>query len=160
MRPIVTDEVAWSVCQSVGLSVSHDCEPCKNGWTDRDVVWDAQWSETKTHLLDGGPDSHAEGQFWGGKGQSIEKYRDHLPWALQQTAEPIEMPFVAWTPVGPRKHVLDRSIHWRNLVNTMNRPCATAMRSFCQITLTTCYKSVNWQFVMQSICFTYDPTGH
>jgi len=24
-----------------------------------------------------------------------------------KTAEPIEMPFVMWTPVGPRNHVLD-----------------------------------------------------
>jgi len=35
MRPIVTDAVAWSQ----GLSVCHDREPCKNGWTDRDVAW-------------------------------------------------------------------------------------------------------------------------
>jgi len=27
------------VCQSVGLSVCHDREPCKNRYTDRDVVW-------------------------------------------------------------------------------------------------------------------------
>jgi len=24
--------VYWSVC--------HNCEPCKNGWTDQDAVWD------------------------------------------------------------------------------------------------------------------------
>ena len=36
MRPIVTDEVAWSV----GRSVCHDHhEPHKNGLTDRDAVW-------------------------------------------------------------------------------------------------------------------------
>jgi len=39
MRSIVTDRVAWSVCQSVGLSVCHSSEPCKHGWTDRDNVW-------------------------------------------------------------------------------------------------------------------------
>jgi len=33
--PIVTDGVAWSV----GLSVCHSREPCKNGWTDRDALW-------------------------------------------------------------------------------------------------------------------------
>jgi len=42
--------------------------------------------------------------------------------AVQQTAEPIQMLFVARTPVGPRKHVLDRSIHWRSLVNTIEPP--------------------------------------
>ena len=34
-----------------------------------------------------------------------------------ETAEPIEMPFTAWTPVGPRNHVLDRGAHWRHLAN-------------------------------------------
>jgi len=34
MRPIVTDQVAWSV----GLSVTL-VSPAKNGCTDRDAVW-------------------------------------------------------------------------------------------------------------------------
>jgi len=38
MRPIVTYEVVWSVC----WSVCHDRELCKNGWTDRDAVWDPE----------------------------------------------------------------------------------------------------------------------
>jgi len=48
MQPIVTDGVALSVCRfvclSVGLlvdwSVCHDRQPCKNGWTDQDAVWE------------------------------------------------------------------------------------------------------------------------
>jgi len=39
MRPIDTDRVAWSVGLSVGISVCHTSEPCKNGCTDRDAVW-------------------------------------------------------------------------------------------------------------------------
>jgi len=35
MRPVAIDGVAWSV----GLSVGHKCELCKNGWTDRDAFW-------------------------------------------------------------------------------------------------------------------------
>jgi len=35
MRPVVVDRIAWSV----GLSVRHTSEPCKNGLTDRDAVW-------------------------------------------------------------------------------------------------------------------------
>jgi len=35
MQPIVIDQVAWSV----GQSVCHSSEPWKNGWTDRDPVW-------------------------------------------------------------------------------------------------------------------------
>jgi len=34
-----------------------------------------------------------------------------------KTAEPIEMPFGVWTPVGPMKHVLDGGAHWCNLEN-------------------------------------------
>jgi len=36
-----------------------------------------------------------------------------------KTTEPIEMPFVVWTQMGPRKHVLDGGAHWRNLTNTI-----------------------------------------
>jgi len=35
MRPILTDLVVWSI----GLSVYHTNEPCKNGCTDRAAVW-------------------------------------------------------------------------------------------------------------------------
>jgi len=43
------------------------------------------------------------------------------------------MPFGMWTRVGPAKRVLD-GVHvgatWRI---RLNRPCAAAMRPFCQI---------------------------
>jgi len=35
-----------------------------------------------------------------------------------KTAQPIEMPFGLWTPVGPRKHVLGGGAHWRHIANT------------------------------------------
>jgi len=35
LQPIVTNRVAWSI----GQSVCHTSEPCKNGWTDRFAVW-------------------------------------------------------------------------------------------------------------------------
>jgi len=59
MRPIVTDGVecglSVSVCQSVGRSVCHDPDPCKNGWTDRDAVWDTHSGEPKeASILDSG----------------------------------------------------------------------------------------------------------
>jgi len=38
MRSIVTNQVAWSV----GRSVCHGSEPCKNSWTNQDAIWDAQ----------------------------------------------------------------------------------------------------------------------
>ena len=60
-----------------------------------------------------------------------------------KTAKPIEMPlFGLWARVGPRKHVL-HGVHtgaiWRI---RLNRPCAAAMRHFCQINLITRYHNV------------------
>jgi len=49
MRPIVTDQVAWSVCRSV----CHSREPCKDGWTDRDTVWVVDSDEPKEDVLQG-----------------------------------------------------------------------------------------------------------
>jgi len=50
-----------------------------------------------------------------------------------KTAEPIEMLFGVWTPLGPRKDVV-YGVHigatWRI---RLNRPCTVAMRSFCQL---------------------------
>jgi len=74
------------VCLSVCLSVCHTSEPCKNGWTDRDVVWVED---------SGGPmelcirswksrSPHGKGQFWGGKGRLVVKYRDTLRSSVQK----------------------------------------------------------------------------
>jgi len=55
-RPVVTYGVAWSV----GLSVCHVREPCITAemsfgfWT---------WVGPRNHVLDGGRDPHAKGQF-------------------------------------------------------------------------------------------------
>ena len=50
-----------------------------------------------------------------------------------KTAEPIEMPFGAWTMMGPRKRASD-GVHigatWRI---RLNRPCAAAMRPFVKL---------------------------
>ena len=54
-------------------------------------------------------------------------------------AEPIEMPLVLWTRVGPWKHVLDDGAHWRHLANTIESSVCGGDTSLCQITLTTCY---------------------
>jgi len=61
MRPIVTDEVVWSVC----LSVWHNLEPCKNSWTDRDAVWnvDSGWPK-EPHIRRGSRSPMRWGQFW------------------------------------------------------------------------------------------------
>ena len=58
MWPIVTDNVAWSVC--------HDHEPCKNHWTDRDAIWVVTPVGSRNRALDGSPDlPMGRRQFWG-----------------------------------------------------------------------------------------------
>jgi len=46
------------VCRSVFLSVCHDREPCRNGWTDRDAVLFGLWAQVgwRKRVLDG--DAH------------------------------------------------------------------------------------------------------
>jgi len=53
-------------------------------------------------------------------------------------AEPIEMPFGAWTRVDPRNHVLDGGARWRNLANTIEPSVCGGDAALRQITLTTC----------------------
>jgi len=50
------------------------------------------------HVLDGGPDPMVRGNFEGGKGRPIVKYKDTLQSA--KTAEPIEMQFGLWSRMG------------------------------------------------------------
>jgi len=46
-------------------------------------------------------------------------------------AEPIEMPFGMWSPVGPVKHVLDGGAHWRHLANMIEPSmCGGDMRPY------------------------------
>ena len=54
-------------------------------------------------------------------------------------AEPMMMPFVVWSRVGPRKHVLDGGTHWLNLANTTESSVCSDDAALCQITLATFY---------------------
>ena len=73
---------------------------------------------SRNHVLDGVQITLQRGNFEGElKGRPSVKLG--LPAVNSaKTAEPIEMPFAAWTRVGPGKHVLDGGTHWRNLANT------------------------------------------
>jgi len=58
---IATDWVAWSVC--------HDREPCNNGCTNRDAVWNVDLGGPKEPCVRWGRDSHVwRGSFEGKKG--------------------------------------------------------------------------------------------
>jgi len=64
--------------------------------------------------------------------------RQYSAVSCAKRAELIKMLFGVWTWVVQRKHVLSvvhTGIMWRV---PLNRPCAAAMRPYCQITLTTC----------------------
>ena len=59
--PILTDRVAWSVGLSVGLSVCHTSEPCKDGCTDRAAVWVEDLGGSGEPCIRWGPDPPLEG---------------------------------------------------------------------------------------------------
>ena len=64
MWPVVTDRVAWSV----SLSDCHTSEPCNNGGTDRDAVWDEDSGGPKAPCIRWGPDPPmGRGNFEGGR---------------------------------------------------------------------------------------------
>jgi len=95
---------------AVCLSACHNSEPCKNGWTDWDFVWDMDSGGRETmYWMDVTSRSLVEGAILrGGEGTApIVKFRDTLQWALQKMYEPIEMPCRMWTWVGPTTHVLE-----------------------------------------------------
>ena len=82
---------------SVGLSVCHSSEPCKNSWTD----WDAVSGNFRTlvgprnHVLDGRPDG--KGQYWGESGGPLLSIGHSAVCSdLCKKAEPVQMPFVLW----------------------------------------------------------------
>jgi len=59
------------------------CKPCKNGWTDRDAIWDANSGETKEPYVGWEPRFH-KGNILVGKWWPIVKYRHTLRWAVQK----------------------------------------------------------------------------
>jgi len=76
MRPAaycyVTDRVGWSVGLSVGVSVCHTSESCKNGCNDRDAVWVEDSGGPKEPCISWGPDPPMErDNFEGERGLSL-----------------------------------------------------------------------------------------
>jgi len=102
MRPIVTDRVAWSV----GRSVCHTSEPCKNGWTDRDSISvEDSRVPTEPRIRWGSRSPMGRGNF-AGKGRPIVKYRNtHLCKDGWTDRDAVWL----WDRTGPRNRVLDGS---------------------------------------------------
>ena len=87
---VCVDRVAWSVCQSVSLSITIVYKPCKSGWTNRDAVYGVYWGGPKELRIRGGLDPYGKGQYWGRKGRPIVQYRDYRPCAVGMQS------FVKW----------------------------------------------------------------
>jgi len=87
----------------------------------------------RKHILDGGGDRHAKGQFLGERTCS-----DDTAVCSAKMAQPIEMLLRLWTRVGRRKHALHGNT-LASLVNTIEPSVCCGDATLCQITLTTCY---------------------
>ena len=106
-----------------GLLVCNDHEPCKNGWTDQDAIWNVDLVGTNSYVLDGVQIPHE-------KGDKIfphaTKHRSQWPWRRN-------FPPRCWLAFrlvghGSRRHI--KFPQWKI------PPCKVAS---CQNFLTTCY---------------------
>jgi len=92
------------VCLSVSLSDYHSREPCCLGCgLGRPKEPCIRWVQTPM-CRDGFE------LLRGRKGWPIVKYMDSAV-SCVKTAESVDMPFVLWTLVSPRQHVLDGRTH-------------------------------------------------
>ena len=130
MRPIATDRVAWSVGRSVGLSVCHDRELCKNG-TDRDAVWNVDSGGPMNHALDGVQIPTRE---W-----SILRAKRGLPRTKIKRLSRSSIGTV-WMPIGVFKMGVCTLAPRRHLANMTEPSVCGDDVALCQITLTTCSK--------------------
>jgi len=78
-------------------------EQCKNGWTDRDAIWVMDLGGSKKACIRWGPDPPCQGGIIRGKDMPGLAQR-HPSVSCPKMAEPINLPFGLWTPVGRRKH--------------------------------------------------------
>jgi len=88
-----------------GLSLCHNCETCKNGWTDQDAIWVMGLDGPKELCIRWGSRSPI-GKDSLGKGP-IVKYRDFLPWAVKKMAGPVKLLFGMLSRVDSRNYMLD-----------------------------------------------------
>jgi len=88
MRPLVTDQVAWSVGLSVILvSPAETAAPIEMLFGFRTLVG------PRSHVLGGGPCPPWEGAIFRGKGASRCKVCGHTAVICAKTAEPFEISF-------------------------------------------------------------------
>jgi len=110
----------------VCLSVCHDREPCKYGWTNLGIIWDVD---------SGGPKE----QFWGwiGRRHAQCPYVSnswYTQWLSRGSIGKVQM------PTG----VYSMGSHWHNLANTTEPSVCGGDVALCQITYRTCYYHLHY----------------
>jgi len=98
-----TDAAYCYQCKVVRRSVCHDCQHCKNGWTNRDAIWVVDTAEPKNHVLDGDPDPPDQRDNSAAKEAAHCKVHGVSAIRCEKTPEATEMLFGVWTWVSPRK---------------------------------------------------------
>ena len=118
--------------RSVCLSVCHYREPCKNEWTDQDVVWDVDTVRSRNNVLDKRTD---EGTILRAKSGRPSTCRTHqvvsILKAIQQGAA------LVW--YRRRLGCTRWGAHWCNLVNTTEPFVCGGEAALRQISMNTCY---------------------
>ena len=139
-RPIVIDQVAWSVCRLACLSVTlvspaKTAEPIEmpfGVWTQvgqrKHVRWDP--SPWQREII---------------RGKDMPGYaRRHSAMSCAKLAKSIDFPFGLWTQVGRIKKKFNRirqvapmcphwRAHWRNLENTIESSVCGAMQPYVKL---------------------------
>ena len=152
MRPVVTDRLAWSICLSVCLSLSH--YPAKTAAPIEIPFGLRTRVGPGNYVLDGVQILHGKGQFWGGKGRPIVKCRDTLrssernDWTDRDAVWVVgsDGPYESCVRWGSRaaeerchgNHLLAFYVwaaHWRHLANTTEASMCGGDAALCQITL-------------------------
>ena len=132
MRPIATDGVAWSVCQSVG----HDREPCKSGWTDHDAFQDVDLGGPKEPCIRWGPDPDTWSSNFEGKKGLAQDMSKHVQWSIY--SKQLSRGQHRYGADDADWSVLDGGEHWLNLANTIELSMYGSDTALHQITLTSC----------------------
>ena len=119
-------------------SVSHNHEPCKNGWTYQDAVWDVDSRAPKEPRIRwGSRHLHVNGQFWGSK----VARQGHCLWSIYwKQVSNRQQPASIWC----RCRLV--STRWVHICTTwwiwLNRLCAVAMQPYVRLL---------WPFVLSRL---------
>jgi len=112
---------------------------CKNGWTNRDAIWDTESVDQWNQILDGGPDLPiGRGNFEGTTCPDMPE--DTLPWAVQKWLNQSRCHVgcgVGWA----KGNMYYMGAHRHYLINTTEPSVCGGDVALCEVTMTTYYIS-------------------